>query len=57
MIKVEILRTQVLILGLSFVVHCASFKGSPQTADIYYPAAPYLTKRAGIGNETLKQPR
>ena len=57
MIKVEILRTQVLILGLSFVVKCASFKGSPQTADIYYPAAPYLTKRAGIGNETLKQPR
>ena len=57
MIKVEILRTPVLILGLISMVNCATFKGSSQTDDIYYPAAPFLTKRAGVGNETVKLPR
>ena len=57
MIKLDFLRRTASVLFISgsiLFVDCANFKPSSPTADIIYPAAPFLTRRAGVGNETDK---
>ena len=57
MIKLDFLRrtaSVLLISGSILLVNSANFKSSSPTADIIYPAAPFLTRRAGVGNETDK---
>ena len=57
MIKLDFLKRTASVLfisGLILLVDCANFKPSSPTADIIYPAAPFLTRRAGVGNETDK---
>ena len=44
----------VLICSVCLTAESANFKPSSPTADIIYPAAPFLTRRAGVGNETYK---
>ena len=51
----SILRTfVVLICSVCLTAESVNFKPSSPTADIIYPAAPFLTRRAGVGNETYK---
>ena len=52
MIKLEILRTLFLISQIILSINSAEFKSSLPREDIIYPAAPFLSRRAGVGNET-----